>query len=126
MVMTMLRNDKSILVYGLNDNEIDKFQLTGIKIIAINDSMLKMKVKDIVAGLKFQIFAMNKINEKIVLFNNLSDEELNFFIGITKAIVENPILAVVTPMSIQWEFASLAEHLIEEREWHRNREKGRA
>ena len=124
--MTMLRNDKSILVYGLSENEIEEFQSTGIKVIVVTDSMLKMRVKDIIVGLKFKLFALNKINEKIVLFNNLSDEELNVFIGITKAIVENPILAVVTPMSNEWEFIYLAEHLIEEREWHRKRAKGRA
>lgn len=124
--MTMLRNDKSILVYGLSENEISEFQSTGVKVIVVTDSMLKMRVKDIILGLKFQIFAIKKMNEKIVLFNNLSDKELNVFIGITKTIVNNPILAVVTPMSSEWEFAYLAEHLIEEREWHRNREKGRA
>ena len=122
----MLKNDKSILVYGLSENEVDEFKSSGIKIIVVTDSMLKMRVRDIVSGLKFQIFSINKINEKIILFNNLSEEELNIFIGIAKAIVENPILAIVTPMSNEWEFAYLAEHLIEEREWHRKREKGRA
>lgn len=123
--MTMLRNEKSILVYGLSENETEEFKSIGIKVIIVANTMLKMKIKDIISGLKFHILAMNEINEKIVLFNNLSDEELNILIGATKAIVENPILAVVTPVSSEWEFSYLAEHLIEEREWHRNREKGR-
>ena len=36
------------------------------------------------------------------------------------------IFAAVTPTSIQWKFSYLVEHLIEEREWYLNKQKGRA
>jgi hypothetical protein len=55
--------------------------------------------------------------EKVVLFNNFTDGELDKAI---KSIRSNksfkPILAVVTPTSLDWEFHYLLEHLIEERE----------
>ncbi|MGL5243558.1 MAG: DUF3783 domain-containing protein [Sarcina sp.] len=46
-------------------------------------------------------------------------------VGVVKGIVQSPILAVVTQQSSEWEFINLANHLIEERNWHMKCEEGR-
>ena len=45
---------------------------------------------------------------------------------IAKVITENPIMAVVTETSKEWQFNYLVEHLIEEREWYRSMQGGKA
>lgn len=119
--MTMLRNEKAILVYGLANEEIKKFQSLGIKVITITNEMIDMKIKNILSGLRFEIVTTDKYNEKIILFNDLTDEEVKFMVSATKSIVQNPILAVVTSTSKEWEFKKLIKHLIEEKEWHNTR-----
>lgn len=119
--MTMLKNEKAILVYGLANEEIKKIQSLGIKVIVITNEMMDMKVKDILSGLRFEIVTTDKFNEKVILFNDLTDEEVRFMVSTTKSIVKNPILAVVTITSKEWEFKKLIKHLIEEKEWHNTR-----
>ncbi|GLC30337.1 DUF3783 domain-containing protein [Clostridium omnivorum] len=120
----VLNNNKLILFYGLSAEDktflqqvISENSLPACK--EIERDMARMKLKDIIAGLKFEIYTEVLPEEKIILFNNLSDEELDKAI---KSIKKNqdmkPILAVITPTSIDWEFKYLLEHLIEEREWH--------
>lgn len=117
----MLNNEKAILCYGLNSKELDDLKATGHKIIKVNSEMTGMKIKDLLSGLNFPIVSKKEINEKIVVFNSFPDDELQFLIGITKAIAKECILAVVTPVSIEWEFDKLSEHLIEERNWYKNK-----
>ena len=38
--------------------------------------------------------------------------------------VQGGVLAVVTPMSRNWSFKYLMNHLLEEREWYRKQQKG--
>ena len=58
--------------------------------------------------------------ENVVLFNNFSDEELDKIIFFIRDCVDqNPIMAVITPTSIEWTFEYLLKHLIDEREWYK-------
>lgn len=120
----MLDNDKLILVYGLDKEEMEllskilkKDLLPSFKVI--EKEMSSMKVCDIINGLNFQIYDKDMPDEKVVLFNSLSDEELNSAIDIVRKHIQDVIMAVITPKSIKWTFKYLLEHLIEEREWFR-------
>lgn len=125
----MLDNNKLMLIFGFGDEEkdvisriINQEKLPDYRIV--KPEMADMKVSDILKGLKFEIFGAPLPNEKIILFNNFTDQELNKAIAAIRGIfVIRPILAVVTPTSVEWSFRYLLEHLIEEREWHRTTEK---
>lgn len=121
----MLENKKCILTYGLTDEQNNELKTTGIKIEVIDPLMVEMKISDIINGFKFETASKPLSLEKVVLFNSFSDEDLHNMIKVVKAIVSNPILAVVTPTSEQWTFSDLLEHLIEEREWYSKQGKGR-
>lgn len=114
----MLENQKCILTYGLEEEQLNELQLTGVKVLEITTEMSGMKLNDVLKGLKFEIFDNNLPQEKVVLFNSFSDEELHKMIKVVKATVGSTILAVVTPTSAEWSFSYLLEHLIEEREWY--------
>ena len=124
-----LTNNKRMLIYGFNEDEIalidDLASKSGLpKYKVIHDSMISMKVKDIIKGIKIEIFTDKSIRERVVLFNNLSDDELNISIKeISKVFNPRPILAVITPTSIEWDVAYLINHLVEEREWFKNQKR---
>ena len=124
--MSMLKNNKAILSYGLNDKEIKDFQATGHKVINISDEMTSMKVKDILDGFRFEVVSDKSFPEKVVVFSNFPDEELQMLVSVSKLIIENPIMAVVTETSKEWQFKYLVEHLIEERDWYRGMQGGKA
>lgn len=120
----MLNNNRCILAYNLSKEEIDKIKKAGISVIKIEDTMVQMKIGEILQGYRFE--AYKKLpNEKVILFNNFGDEEISTAVKYCRSIVKDVILAVVTQTSIGWSFSYLMEHLIEEREWHRgNMRKG--
>jgi galactitol-specific phosphotransferase system IIB component len=121
-----LTNNKKMLICGFDKDEIaliddliNKNSLPNYRIIS--SSMISMKIKDILNGIKIEIFTDKSICERVILFNNLSDEELNISIKeISSVFNPRPILAVITPTSIEWDVAYLIEHLVEEREWFKN------
>lgn len=116
----MLNNDKLILAYGLEEKDLEVFKMSNLKYKQITTEMCNMKLKDIISGAKFDIYDKKIPNEKVVLFNNFSDEELDKAIKIIRATIgKNVILAVVTETSAEWSFAYLIDHLIEEREWYK-------
>ncbi len=117
----ILSNNKLMLIYGFEEKEKDfldkiilELNLPSYKII--EKTMGNMTLRDIINGLKIETYNQYIPDEKVILFNNFSDEEVN---AAVKAIRSNkelkPILAVVTPTSINWEFHTLLEHLLEER-----------
>lgn len=119
-------NEKKILVYGLDAEEMAKMKKSNIKMLPVNETMLNMKVFDILAE-KNEVSEPNDRfkGEKILVFNAIPDVQLKLLIDLTKrAIKKKPILAVVTETSIEWSFEQLIEHLIEEREWHKSNKKG--
>lgn len=124
-----LNNDKLILIYGFNQKEIadiDKLVLNNnlVKFKVVDNHMGKMQIESIIQGLKLPIAEGSVNNEKVILFNNLDDEELEKSIKLFRNNVYNKIIfAVVTPTSINWTFDELLEHLVEERNWMEKRKK---
>ncbi|WP_297437706.1 DUF3783 domain-containing protein [uncultured Clostridium sp.] len=117
----MLENKKCILAYGLDVVELMKLQQAKVKIIRVTEDMGKVLVKDILAGSTDKI-ASDKLpkNEKFVIFNNLSNMQMELAMALTTRILKKkPVLATVTETSLDWEFEYLIEHLLEEREWHK-------
>ncbi|KGK89259.1 hypothetical protein DP68_04695 [Clostridium sp. HMP27] len=119
----MLENDKMILIYGLNEQESNAFKKIASeynlpKHKIIKNDMGKMTIRDILDGLNLEVFNVDLPEEKIILFNNFTDEQLKYTINLIRETFDfSPILAVITPTSIEWTFENLLEHLIEEREW---------
>lgn len=118
----VLDNNKMMLVYGFSEEDlmflntlIKELELPIYKVIEKN--MANMKIRDIIDGPLLDTYNKELPDDKVIMFNNFADYELDMAI---KAIRSNknikPILAVVTPTSINWEFHYLLEHLMEERE----------
>lgn len=118
----LLQNNKAILSYSLSDEEMnDISEKLNYNCKVVEQSMVKMKIKDILDGLKLEVINSELPKEKLILFNNFEDEELKKSINLIKSVIQPaPILAIVTDTSIDWTFEYLLEHLIEEREWYRN------
>ena len=119
-----MNNNKIMLAYGfeakerlLLDKLIETKKIPGIK--NISSEMSKMKIGEILEGYKFEIYNDTLPKEKVVIFNNFDDSELDIAIKCLKEISKGIIMAVATPTSINWTFGYLIEHLIEEREWYK-------
>lgn len=121
----MLDNNKCILAYNFSEFELGILKLGNIKVIEVSFEMVEMTIKDILEGLRFKTFNPNPIKEKTILFNNFTDKELQEQIKQIRQKVKGGLLAVVTPTTMDWKFNYLIEHLIEEREWFLNQQKGR-
>ncbi len=120
----MLENNKCILAYGLNTIELDKLKSLKHKVIEITPDMCKMKIKDILSGLQIYIANENPIKDKMILYNNFTEDEIKTVITQTRRYIKDGVLAVVTPTSIEWEVEYLIKHLIEEREFYLKSRKG--
>jgi CRISPR/Cas system-associated endonuclease Cas3-HD len=124
-----LSNNKLVLIYGFNEEEI--FNIGEVilaneiaKLKVIDSGMTTMKIGNIIEGLKIPTANKKVSDQKVILFNNLEDEELQKSITTLKPIAKaDTIFAVVTATSIEWEFQELLEHLIEERKWVTKRKK---
>ena len=66
----MLNNKKCILVYNLNDEELQKLKRLPFKVIEITKEMTSMTVKNIIEGLEIETISENRPEEKVILFNN--------------------------------------------------------
>ena len=121
----MLDNNKCILVYGITDEELEGLEKANLRTLRITNEMASMKIKDILDGVRILKYNNNLPNEKVMIFNNYSDEEVRENIRLVRSVVVGGILAVVTPTSSEWTFEYLVSHLIEEREWMANQQKGR-
>lgn len=119
----LLENNKTILIFGFDEEEkqimhdlIEKGNIPDYKVV--EESMGKMKIKDILEGFKLDVYNCRLQQEKVILFNNLNDEELeNSIKKLRNSLKSKPILAVITETSINWTLEDLLGHLIEEREW---------
>jgi len=120
-----LINNKLMLVYGLKNQELNLLKniclennLPSFKIV--NKNMCEMKLRDIIKGINLEVEDVDMPEEKVVIFNNFSDTELDLGVKKIKEILKPiPIMAVVTETSIDWQFKYLVDHLMEEREWYR-------
>lgn len=120
----MLENSKSLIAFGLDTDEINMLHEDCSNIIKVTDEMVDMKVKDIINKYDFKSSTKKMPKEKIILFNNYSDDDISAEYSKIKKIIPEAIIAVVTKVSAEWSFSELIEHLIEEREWYRNKQKG--
>lgn len=118
----VLDNNKLMLVFGLSEEDtnflnkmIEGLDLPHYRVIEKN--MANMKIRDIIQGLKVDTYDKELPDEKIIMFNNFADYELDKAVRTIRANKDmKPILAIVTPTSIDWEFHYLVEHLMQERE----------
>lgn len=122
----MLSNNKCILAYSVPQEELNALKEDGFKIIEISAEMAEMTISDILEGLRFQTVNADLPKETVIIFNDFSDEEIKSTVRSIRQRFKGGIFAAVTPTSIEWKFSYLVEHLIEEREWYLNNQKGRA
>ena len=114
----MLDNNKCILVYGLSNIELVSLRELGYKIIEITPEMCEMTLMDVLLGMRLEIFNSDPIKEKVILYNNLSEDEIRKAIVDTRQNIKDGILAVVTEQSINWKISYLIKHLRDEKEWY--------
>lgn len=109
-----------MIVYHFSPKEMQAIQsvarLTGIRdIISIEANQLETCVKDILDS-NMHTGEDLGVNEKAIVFNNMSSNKVNLFIeGLKKMRVARPLIAVVTEHSINWTFKELVENLSKER-----------
>jgi hypothetical protein len=128
-MLMSLGNEKVILTFALDSQEIDTlnnhFGKEGAKpCIVINSSMANNTLKEILEGKEpsqgEEIEALPL--EKVIIFNGFQDGNLQRAVTEVRGTLESrPILAAITPISINMSFKEILEHLIEEREFHKNR-----
>lgn len=119
----MLSNDRCVLTYGFNDEEVKKLKIYLTNVKTITNEMFEMKINDIIKGIKIENYSEKSFDEKIVLFNSYPEGEIRGCIKKLRETFPGIILAVVTPVSINWTFKYLMEHLLEEREMETKRGK---
>lgn len=123
-----LSNNKLILIFGFNEEEQKELNqiitAKGLPVFkVIHANMAEMKIKNIIEGMKISTKNTIKENEKVILFNNLEDDELEKSITIFREKFKNVIFAVTTPTSVEWTFKKLLSNLIEEKKWADSRVK---
>ena len=111
----MINNNKCILVYGLSNLDLEYMKKLDYKIIEITPEMCEMTLRDILSGLRLDIFNNSPLKEKVILYNNLTEIEV---INDTREGIKDGILAVVTEQSINWKVNYLIKHLKNERDWY--------
>lgn len=121
-----LSNNKLILIFGFDEEEqknlSELITAKGLpKLKVIDETMTKMKVKNIIDGIKLTTENQILGKEKVILFNNLGDDELEKSITVFRSRFPNIIFAVTTPTSIEWTFEKLLNNLIEEKRWAENK-----
>ncbi|MFX0549694.1 DUF3783 domain-containing protein [Hathewaya histolytica] len=120
---------KEVVIFGFDEVKRNKLSSICLKYDAslknVEKNILGNKLEDIIKDRAIESAIDEKNfksfeNEKVILFNNFNEDELNKVIKDIRADKDlKCILAVITPTSIEWEFKYLLEHLIEEREWFR-------
>jgi hypothetical protein len=135
-------NDKVILTFALDSEEVNilnnHFEKEGAKpCIILKNSMGNKTLSEILEG-KITSEENNQCNdkepfcedgkshiedlplEKTIILNGFEGEKLQRTVMDIREILQSrPILAVVTPISINMKFGEILEHLIEEREFHK-------
>lgn len=114
----MINNNKCILVYGLSNLDLEYMKKLDCKIIEITPEMCEMTLRDILSGLRLDIFNNSPLKEKVILYNNLTEIEVKKVINDTREGIKDGILAVVTEQSINWKVNYLIKHLKNERDWY--------
>lgn len=122
-------NKKLILVFGFETNEVNimrgSFNQNSLPICKVIESnMGEITIGDIIKGVKNEQPEPNtEAKDAAILFYNLTDAEINKAINLirSKFNKKKPLLAVVTPTSIEWNFNALIKELQEERKMFEGR-----
>ena len=118
-------DDKSLLVYGLTKEELNLLTKANLKTITITKDMANMKLKEIIDATGTLVEDNSIPDEKVILFNGYSSMELKQVINFIRIFIKGGLLAAVTPVSIDWTFKYLISHLMQERYWIEQNQKGR-
>jgi len=111
-------SDKCILAYGLKEEEIKKIESQNIKVIEVKNSMVLMKLEEIICeSTNENSYDDLPLNEKALIFNGFKDQQLKVTIRYIRGFIKGGVLAVSTAQNYKWTFKYLLEHLVEEREW---------
>ena len=122
----MALNNKCILAYGLNSEEIKKIESQNIKVIEVNTNRASMTIEDIICEKPNEnSFEELPLNEKALIFNGFKDDHLKTTIRYIRGFVKGGVLAISTAQNYKWTFKYLLEHLVEEKEWFEAQQKGR-
>lgn len=111
-----------ILIYGFGGKDLEKIKgyaaMMGIRdMIEIKKDMLDIKVGDILNDHIKVSQGEEGPKDRAIIFNAFSWKKLNAFIGNFKSTgIAQPLLATVTPTSINWPFRDLVSELQRERE----------
>ena len=91
--------------------------MIGIRdIVDIKQDMLDIKIQDILEDKIAKKEGEEGPKDRAIVFNAFSGQKLNTFIGNFKSTgITQPLLATVTPTSIEWEFRDLIVELQRER-----------
>lgn len=116
-----MNNEKILLIHGFDYDEqlklnevLKENNLPLYKVI--DETIVNLTIEEILINKEVGIVSTSVQKEKVVLFNQCSDEEIKTAMRAIKACYsQKPIFAVVTPTSINWKFDYLLEHLMEER-----------
>lgn len=123
-------NNSKTLIYGFNNEKIEKIkdilESNNISpVLVIKESMANMKISDIISGLDMPTYDVKLPDERLVLFNNVSDKKIEKAIKLVRPEADKaPIFAAVTPVSKNWSLKYLIEHMIDERQWYIDNAKG--
>lgn len=116
-----MKDEKVLLIYGFNlDEQLKLTEVLKANSLplykVITDSEVQLTLEDVLNKKEIGIAETKSGDEKVVLFNGCSDDEVKIAMRTIKDIcIKKPIFAMVTPTSIHWKFNYLIEHLMEER-----------
>lgn len=114
-------NDKLLITYGLDKDELNKLNdvfknKVSKDCIVIENSMASLKMKKILLGETEGDNDSELPKEKVIIFNGFNNNTLQNAVKTVRGNLEDkPILASITPVSINWSFKFLLEHLMEEK-----------
>ncbi len=117
-----MEREKSILAYGFTKDEINLIEVLVIrykikKLICISNNMGDSIVRDILSEVFVVSDEVNLPDEKLLMFDQFLDRELSIIVDAVKSTIKGyPIMATITPISINWSLKYLMKHLIQERE----------
>lgn len=109
------------ILYNFNNKELNMLKnicgLIGIKEkIILTPKNGNSLIKDVLEG-KLDDNCENGLIHKAVIFNNVDHSKIHSFIDALKKFrIPNPLIAVVTETSLNWDVNTLVSNLLEERE----------
>ena len=110
-----------ILIYGFGGKDYAKLKsycaMMGLRdLVQVDKEMLDEKVKNILDGQITKIECQEPPADRAIVLNAFSGQRLHIFLGnFKKTGLTRPLMATVTPKSIEWTFLELITELQRER-----------